>query len=262
MTASEPLILVLTILAVLWFVGVLLNKLNSTPKIRRQAAIRGMEITPYLHVLGLKEYQCNELKAIVSHGDELALKKFLAYYHPRFEELDDYIAGLRKRFLENLGKPLANASDIEKIAAANRIITNDPPAPYDFTVLSNAELRLLLEFGATKGQSVNQDFLKHFGDVNFLENYYAFKQLSPSKNCTLYIPKNHPDRALLDLLAGHGVVLKGRKIELQDRLRILPLDQLNNMARELRIGKTFQSHDHAVENLAKTPGAAILLAMV
>jgi hypothetical protein len=262
MITAEPLFLVLSFLALLWFVGAQLNKVNSPSRIRRRTNAHGTEITPYLHALGLKEYQCNELKAIVSHSDELALKKFIAYYRPGFVELDTYIEALRNRFLENLGKPLAKASDIEKIAAANRLLLNDQPDPYDFTVLSKSEVRVLLEFGAHKGVAVNEEFVQHFGDAQYLENFNAYKQLLRNQGCTLCVPRNDANRSLLDMLASHGVVLKGRRIELKDRLRILSLKQLNDMARELKIRKTFQSHDHAIQTLATAPGSAILLAMI
>ena len=263
MTSAEPLVLVLTTVVVLWFVGARLNKVNSLASNLHTPRSRGTEITPYLHVLGLNEHQCNELKAIVQHNEELALKKFIAYYQPGIEELDRYIDHLRKRFLENLGKPLANASDIEKIAAANRLLLNDQPEPYDFTVLSKSEIRILLEFGSrNKGYAVTKEFIQNFGDAQFLENFNAYKQLMHNQDRTLYIPKKDSSRPLLDMLANNGVVLKGRKIALKDRLRVLPLKQLNDMARELKIRKTFQSHDHAVETLATAPGSAILLAMV
>jgi hypothetical protein len=262
MTSAEPLILVLTVLAILWIVGAQLNKTHPLPAHRPQAKAHGKEITPYLHVTGLQDFQCNELKAIVSHCDELALKKFIAYYRPGIVELDHYIEILHKRFLDNLGKPPASASDIEKIAAANRVLLNDQPEPYDFSVLSKAEVRLLVEFGGYKGRVVNDEFVQRFGDADFIENFAAYKQLLRNRERIMYIPKKDSQRPLLDLLASHGVVLKGRKIELQDRLRILPLNQLNDMARELKLRKTFQSHEHAVQSLAKAPGSAILLAMI
>ncbi len=262
MTSAEPLILVLTFLTLLWIVGAQLSKVSSRYNNRRQKKPHGTEITPYLHVLGLKDYQCNELKAIVDHNDEVALKKFITYYRPGFVELDMYVDTLRKRFLDNLDKPLAKASDIEKIAAANRLIMNDQPEPYDFTVLSKLEVRILMEFGTDKGRAVNEKFVQHFGDDQFLENFTAYKQMLRGSDRTIYVPKKDPNRPLLDLLADQGIVLKGRKIELKDRLRILPLKQLNDMARELKIRKTFQSHDHALQTLAKTPGSAILLAMI
>ncbi|KPJ94978.1 MAG: hypothetical protein AMJ53_03975 [Gammaproteobacteria bacterium SG8_11] len=261
MTAAEPLFLVLTFLTLLWFVGAWLSKINALPPDNSRINSYGTEILSYLHVSGLKEYQCSELKAIVSHNDELALHKFIAYYRPGIIELDKYIDALRRRFLENLGKTVTTATDIEKIAAANRILLNDQPQPYDFSILSKSEIRILLEFGAGKGQAVNDEFVEKFGDAQFLENFNAYKQLLRGHNRTLYIPKKDPNRNLVDLLAEHGVIKRGRKIELQDRLRILPLKQLNDMARELKIRKTFQSHEHAVQTLATVPGSAILLAM-
>lgn len=261
MIIPEPLFLVLTVLTVLWFVGAQLRKIHSHDSNQRPRKPIGTEITPYLHVTGLEEYQCNELKAIVTHNEELALKKFITYYRPGIVELDMYIDVLRKQFLDNLVKPLSKASDIEKIAAANRLLLNNQPEPYDFSVLSKSEIRLLVEFGKDKGLAVNEEFVQKFGDAQFLENYTAYKQLLRGADRTLYIPKQDSNRALLDMLAEQGVVSKGRKIELKDRLRILPLKQLNDMARELKIRKTFQSHDYAVESLAKVPGSAILLAM-
>lgn len=262
MTSAEPLLLVLSVLAILWIVGAQLNKSHPLPAHRPQPKAHGKEITPYLHVTGLQDFQCDELKAIVSHCDELALKKFIAYYRPGIVELDHYIDILHKRFLDNLAKPPANASDIEKIAAANRVLLSDQPDPYDFIILSKPEVRLLVEYGQQKGRVVDEEFVQRFGDANFVENFAAYKQLLRSRERTLYIPKKDSQRPLLDQLASRGVVLKGRKIELQDRLRILPLSQLNDMARELKLRKTFQSHEHAVQSLAKAPGSAILLAMI
>ena len=260
MSSTEPLLLVLAVLALLWFVGAQLNKLNATTG--SQPTARGEQITPYLHVTGLQDYQLEELKAIVQHGDESTLTKFIAYYRPALLELDSYIQQLRMRFLDNLGKPPESATDIEKIAAANRLLLNDSPEPYDFNQLSKSEVRILLEHGEHKGRHVNDEFVQRFGDAQFVENFSAYKQLLRNQPYTLYVPKRDPNRPLLDLLAKTGVVSKGRRVQLQDRLRIMPLAQLNDMARELKIGKIFQSHEHAVEALAKVPGSAILLAMV
>lgn len=231
-------------------------------KIPQPRPARGKEITPFLHVLGLKDIQVQELKAIVQHGDENALTKFSAYYHPGFIELDYYIAVLRKRFLENLGKPVHNASEIEKIAATNRTLFNDQPSPFDLTVLDTAQLKNIYEFEGEKGLFVNREFVRSFGDDKFLENYTNYKQLYRSYAYTFYAPKSDPRRPLLDMLADQQILLKGRKIDLHYRLSILQLDQLNQIAHELNLSDTFQNRKDAIQALAKIPGSAILLAMI
>lgn len=262
MTKTEPLLLVLAVLILLWFIGLRLNKIKLPANNNKQVGQRGIEILPFLHVLGLQDYQCSELKAIAEHGDEPALRKFITYYRPGFVELDQYIAILHNRYLKNLSKSLAEASEIEKIAAANRTLINDSPEPYDFNLLSKAELRLLYEFSGEKNRILNSQLVQNFGDTHFIENFESYRQLLRERIYTLYIPKKNSRRPLLDLLANSGVVLKGRRIELKDRLGILSLEQLNDMAKELKINKVFQSHKNAVEILSQVPGSAILLAML
>ena len=262
MEGVASLLLVLITITVLWIVGRQLAKIpareNSTGKPRS----RGIEIQPFLYATGLKDYQANELRAIIDYGDELALSKFIAYYHPGFVELDQYLLRLRQRFSENLGKPLILASEIEKIAATNRTLFNDQPEPFDFTILTKSEFRLLLEFTSDQGRFINQEFMQQFGDTRFLEHFNEFKQLWHINSRTQYIPKNDAHRPLLDMLSANGTVLRGRKIDLQQRLSVLRLDQLNEMARELKLRQSFESLDKATQALSQIPGSAILLAMI
>ena len=263
MTNAEPLILVLTVLALLWFFGWWLNKIQSLPNNNRYSNPRGEEITPYLHVLGLNESQRNELKAIINDGEQATLAKFIAYYRPGFDELDKYIGTLRKRYLEILDKPIAKATEIQKIAAICRIALDGQPQPFNFGMLSKDELRSLYEYNPQIDRRLNKEFIKKFGDIQFMENFNVYKQLISEKSgSTLYVSKTDSCRLLLEMLANNGVVLRGRRIELNDRLRVLKLEQLNNMAKELKIRKTFQSIEIAVQTLAQVPGSAILLAMI
>jgi len=263
MTTSAPLYVVLTVLILLWTAGWLLNRIQSKSSNSRENIPHGTKITPYLHVSGLNESQCNELKAILNHADSAILLKFIAYYQPHFLELDRYIGTLREKYLEILGKPLEKATEIEKIAAATRITLDNQPYSFDFGLLTRTELRTIYEYNPVKQRSLNEKFVKDFGDTNFLENFNAYKQLLTSDaGNTVQVTKTEPHRALLETLANNGVVRRGRRIELKDRLRVLTLEQLNNMAKELKINKIYQSHENAVQGLAEIPGSAILLAMI
>ena len=263
MTNTEPLLLILMVFTLLWLIGWQLNKLKSHPNVRDNNPV-GLEVSPYIHVLGLNESQCNELKAILEHADHATLTKFIAYYRPRFIELDQYISTLRKKYLETLAKPVDRATEIEKIAAVTRVATDNPPQPFDFGLLTKSELRVLYEYNPENSPCLNKDLVQKLGDIDFIENFKAYKQLVTSETgtTTVFVAKNDSRRVVLELLANNGLIRRGRKIELKDRLRVLSLDQLNKMAKELKIAKIFQTHESAVQSLAQVPGSAILLAMI
>lgn len=264
MITSEPLFIVIAVLTVLWFVGWLLNKIQSkSSSYSGQSPHNGVEISPYLHVMGLNESQCNELKAILEHGDNATLVKFIAYYRPRFIELDYYIDSLRKKYLQVLNKPVEKATEIEKIAAVNRVPLDNQPHDFDFDSLTKAELRTIYDFNPGFDSALDEQFIKIFGDIDFLENFKVYTQLMKnSDGVTVFVTKKDPQRPVMEMLTANGVVRRGRRIELKDRLRILSLEQLNKMAKELKIQKIFQTHENAVNSLAQVPGSAILLAMI
>lgn len=215
-----------------------------------------------MHIVGLDKNQENEFTAIFEHGDERAMTKFLAYFKPRLVEIDTYLEESRKQFINNLGKSLSNASEIEKIAAANRVLLSDQPAPYNFNLLTKSQIRTLLEINPQQRSLLNHELIEKLGAEEFLENFESLEQLSRERAIVLHVPNNDNRRALLELLAKSGIVRRGRKIPLRERLSVLQLQQLNDMAKELKLEQTFKTREHATQTLSEIPGAAILLAMI
>jgi len=59
-----------------------------------------------------------------------------------------------------------------------------------------------------------------------------------------------------------GLVLQGRKIELHDRLLVLTINQLKDIAVELKISTDFKGKDDALEAIVKLLGSSVRLAMI
>jgi hypothetical protein len=262
MEGIAPLLLVIATITLLWLLGHFLTKEQASVATPVTKKTSGVEVSERLHAVGLSENQVNELKAIVSDGDQTTLSKFLAFYKPGLLEIDQYIASLRERYHDNLAKPAGEASEIERIAASNKLLLTDQPEPYDFKQLSKAEIRTLLEIHPKTNGILTREFFDQFGEEQFWENFETYGALYRDHPVTVFVPKKDELRPLLESLAQKGVVQQGRKIHLRDRLGVLELSQLNQMAQELKLERQFITRDEATQTLAEIPGSAILLAMV
>ena len=264
MDNNNPLALVLITIIILWVIGKLLARAQI--KIEATSArsqIRGVKLGNQLHVSGLSDSNLQTLKSIILSRDIKMLSYFIAYYKPTFIKLEECISTLRTRFNAFLAKPLDNASEIEKIAAANRVLLADQPKRYNFSALNRAELRNLYEFDEKKQRQINYEFIAKFGgDHNFMDLFNLYVKLRSNANQVQYIPKTNELRNTVENLVNSGIAIQGRKIPLNERLSVLSISQLNEIAGELKITESYISKDEATDAIAKIPGSAILLAMI
>ena len=260
----SPLMLVIVTVVTLWIFGKFLArasvKIDATnPK----KQIRGIKIGNQLHVVGLNDVSLELLKDILISKDIKRLSFFVSFYKPTFVELEESVTTLRTRFNSFLGKPIKESSEIEKIAAANRVLISDQPKRYNFGALNRAELRQLYQFESKNQRQINYDFITKFGgNDDFMDQFRLFNELKRGAQFAQYIPKESKHRSTLESLVKSGLVLQGRKIELQDRLSVLTISQLKDIAQELKISVDFKSKDEALETIAKLPGSSVRLAMI
>lgn len=256
-----PLLIVLVSLTVLWVLGKLFSRANRQSEEVLTTKLRGTNVYPHMHVVGLNEHGIQELKSLIEAKDIENLSIFIALKKPTFVELDNYIDTLRARFMTILNKPLKAATDIEKITATSTIDISNTPKGYDFSQISKSELRTLIEHDQKTRRVINHEFISRFGEARFMETFNVYKQLSSEIPVTLLVAENEPNRRQLDIMVKTGLALQGRKIPLQDRLSVLKYTDLRNMAKELKLDKDFKRRADATAALAEIPGSAILLAM-
>lgn len=257
-----PIIIVSITFALLWVIGLYLTqkqKNDAGPSVAEK--IRGTMVTPGLSVIGLNENNITELRTLLNTGDEKNLSVFIALKKPTFVELENYINSLRMQFTQLLNKPIQQATEIEKITAANHVELINPPRGYDFESLNKTELRLLLEHDTKKRRNINQEFITKFGDTDFIRNFETYAEISGETPVTLLVARGEKYREQLEIFVQTGIALQGRKIPLQDRLSVLKFSQLREMGQELKLTTEFKRRSEATQALAEIPGAAILLAM-
>ena len=256
-----PLLIVIATYTLLWTLGKLLSRASRHSEEQRTSKVRGTQVFPHMHVVGLNENGVEELKSLIESKDIDSLSTFIALKKPGFVELDNYIDTLRQRFMLILNKPVQAATDIERITAVSTIDTANTPNGYDFSQISKSELRTLIEHDPKSRRVINHEFMNRFGDARFMETFSVYKQLSSEFPVTLLLAEDEQNRRELEVMVKTGIAMQGRKIPLQDRLSVLKYTQLRNMAKELKLDKDFKRRSDATAALAEIPGAAILLAM-
>jgi len=264
MQGTDPLLLVFVAVVSLWILGKFLTRASSKiESYNPKKQIRGVKIGNQIHVVGLNEKSLDVLKELLINKNVKELSFFIAFYKPSFVELDECVTTLRTRFASFLGKPVSEASEIEKIAAANRVLLSDQTRRYNFAGLNRAELRLLYQLEVKNQRQINYDFITKFGGhEDFIEKFKLFVELQESSKSAQLISADSNRRADVEALVDLGLVLRGRKIELRDRLSVLSITQLKDIALELKVNIDFKSKADALITIANLPGSAVYLAMI
>ena len=200
---------------------------------------RGRMLVNGLSVTGLDERAMQQLKQLISQNDVAALTTFLAFNRPGFVELNDFI------------KQAQNSA-----AEGNN---NTAPAGLRLAALTESEKEILLAPKENASRLISREFISRFGGQDFSTNFTHYAAREPS--ITLHVPPFDPDRKIMEALAKSGIARKGRHIPLAQRLTVLKMSQLRQMAKDLNLDKKFSRKQEATEILADVPGAAVLLSM-
>ncbi|WP_455211083.1 hypothetical protein [Kaarinaea lacus] len=265
----NPLYLVGLSIVSLWLIGKGLarasKRISNVQSLRRRAQIlkkSSIEIVPGLHVGGLDERLTNELSALITRKDELKTAIFLAIHRPIFYEIEDFIDKMREQFTFLVGVNADEASEFDKISAANSLQIPQHPQTFRFTKLNRSELRMLYEYDPDTPQVIDQELIEKFGGLLFLENFIMYDHLCLEIPAIFHIPKDNELRRLFETFTKTGLALHGKDIPLQDRLHVLNLEQLQDLAKEVKIEREFQNKADAAAALAEIPSSSVLLSTI
>ncbi len=269
MPALSPLYLVGFSIVSLWLLGKGLarasKRISNVQSLRRRAQIlkkSSIEIVHGLHVGGLDEARSNELLSLMNRKDELKTAIFLAVHRPIFYEIEDFIDKLRDQFIFLVGVNHDEASEFDKISAANSLQIPQHPQTFRFNRLNRSELRMLYEYDPDTAPVIDKALIDKFGGLLFLENFIMYDHLCLEVPAIFHIPKGNELRRLFETFKRTGLALQGKDIPLQDRLYVLNLEQLRELAHELKLQRDFKTKAEATEELAKIPSASVLLATI
>jgi len=263
----NPLLLVALSLVILWLVGKGLarasKRLTNVRSLKRRAQIlkkTSVEIMPGLHVGGLDERLTKELSSIIDKKDELKVAIFLAIHRPIFYEIEDFIDKLREQFTYLVGANVEEASEFDKISAANSLQIPQHPQSFRFNKINRSELRLLYECDPDIPPVIDKTFIETFGGLLFMENFIMYDHLCLQQPAIFHIPKDNELRRLFETFVKTGLALQGKDIPLEERLHVLNLDQLQDLAKEVKLEREFKNKNEAAAALAAVPSASVLLA--
>jgi len=262
MVENTPLLLIAASIVGFWIIGKILTR--SYRRFQRLQVNRfsGTKVIDHFHINGIDNAKIEKLVELIRGKNETRLASFIAKERPKFEEIEDYLKRMRQEYHNSFPNGFEYASDLDKAQALAKMHHVDQPKLFKFDTLSQQELRSLVEYDSGGKRHLNHDFFEKFGEEEFIENFRVYALLADELPVTMHIEKDHKFRAQLEALAKGSMVLRGRKIHLRDRLNVLDLKQLKEMAKELKIDREYDSRQDAADKLAEIPGSAVLLAMI
>ncbi len=260
-----PLIIIMGVIIALLAVQRLLTRIE--PKADRQSLPpnpppqrpRGRVLANGLSVVGLDERGVERLKKLIQEKEITALTTFLAFNRPSVVELDLYLQLARAQLLVSLPEA---ADQMPPKTLSNLVAEYAPPPPpagVQFEPLSAEERQQALIFDPKSQRLITRELMSRFGGHDFITHFEHY--CSRDKSVSLHVSPFAPGRKALETLAKSGIASKGRHIPLSQRLTVLKMSQLRQMAKDLNYDKKFVRKQEATEILATVPGAAILLSM-
>ncbi|MFV2057809.1 MAG: hypothetical protein ACC707_15185 [Thiohalomonadales bacterium] len=262
MENQTPLLLIALVLSGFWVIGKILNRSYRSVKTVIATETRGTKIFPGFHITDIETPDIDILVNLLRSKDEDAVCIYLSKYRPIFVELDDFLDTLYEQFKRKLTKGYEFSTEHDKSSAISFLNLENGPDCIRFNTITQPMLRSLIEYRRHRKRALNRTFFEKFGDKDTMKNLQVYVHYQQDLPVTMHIPKNHEDRSALENLVASDLALKGRKIHLRDRLNVLTLNELTDMARELKIEKSFSDINTAANTLAEIPGSAVLLAMI
>lgn len=264
MQGQLPLIIVIISIAILWALGRYFSRLsqNLAVVVPPAAVPNGKIFADGLHIADMSNVLIKEFQDTISQQDENDLVYFLARYRPNLVELEEFLEDLRSQYFTLLGKPTNLATEAEKITAVNEVQMDAAPMCINIDALNKAEWRSLIEKSLKTNHLIDNDFMERFGGKTFMDNFQVYTQLVNNQPITIHATADHQHRRQLERFVETGIAQQGRKIPLKERLEVLSISQLKDMAKDLKITTDFNTKSEAAEVLAQMPGSAVHLSMI
>jgi hypothetical protein len=247
MISTTPLMIVLASLLSLFALQQLLKRIHTAPPPVDAKPVpnapplaRGRLLQEGLSVVGLDQRAMSQLQTLIAEADVSALTTFLAFNRPAFIELNHALSQTQNSAEDTTAK-----------------ITL--PAGMQLETLSQYARRQLLSYDLKSTRLITRGLMARFGGHEFQHHFVQYA--AREKKVTLHIPPFDPNRKIMETLAQSGIACKGRLIPLSQRLTVLKMGQLRQIAKDLKLDKKFTRKKDAAQFLADTPGSAVLLSM-
>jgi len=192
-----------------------------------------------------------EIKALSDRKDELRLALLCAVYQPTIDQLSVLTQQLRQSpNTQNKGKTANHQPPRSKDNFPVRLTTES---------FNQQDLQFIREHEEKTHKLINKDFIEKFGDTLFMENFIMYEHLCRIGSKVFHIPPKNELRKLFEMFAKTGIALRGKAIPIGERLRILNQAELESIADDLTLNRTFNTVDQAISILAKLPQTPVHL---
>jgi len=205
-----------------------------------------------LHIDGLTTSHRLELKELIKKKDKLRLAIFFAANQPIFQEVESLLERIQGQQALEYNK-LANI-----ISDSKNTLNNNQPEKC--SSLTQSDIHSILAHNKSNRKFINKDFILKFGNLFFMENFIMYNHLCRINPAIFHIPLNSELRRMFETFVKTGLAIQGYSVALEDRLHILNLKQLQAIANEININKTFSTVHEAAVTLAKAPMSVVRLA--
>lgn len=240
--------------ALLWSIGKLLSRVRG-PVLHSSSVrqpVTGNSDLGGLHVSGISYPLVEEFNTLADKKDMLQLAVNIAIHQPSVQEVGEIV-----RSAETLNEDLQMnlAQDSAFLGMAQSDSTSE-----SLRTLNQDDLRSICIHYKQPRKLINQDFISMFGNLLFMENFIMYSHLSRSGHAVFNIPKDSELRQMFETFVTTGLAVHGRSIAIADRLHILNLQELQEMADQLGLQRVFDSVGEAAAALAANPHVSVRLA--
>lgn len=259
MSNPAPLLIIVGTIAFLILIQQLLHWLGAS---QASAITKPARLAPRgrlfsgLTVSGLNPQEIHRLRELIIAGDLPKLTTFLALHKVSVVELDKFLQQAKHKALATRPQGRGKIRQIILKTLIGSSSLSNAPAGIRFDILNNDEHLQVLSHESKNPRIITYDFMQRFGAEDFQRHFSEYNKYK--KPLILNIPGNDPKRPLFEKLVESGIAEKGHNISLAQRLTLLSLKQLQQMAKDLNLKRELNSKTEAVKALTAIPGARVL----
>lgn len=265
MSSPAPLLIIVGTIAVLMLIQQLLSRIGASAtgvasnNAEPDSPVAHGQLFSGLTVSGLKPQEINRLQELIIAGDLPELTIFLASHKASVPALDHFLEQTRHKLLATRPQGSEGISDITLKPLFDPSVLPEVLSVIHFDALDDDDHLHLLSYEPKGPRMISRDFMLPFGVHTFQHNFSEYSKYK--KPVILSIPGDDPQRPMFEKLAESGIAEKGRDISLSQRLTLMSLTQLQQMADDLNLNLKLSNKAEAVTALADIPGSRVLFSL-
>lgn len=265
MSSPAPLLIIVGTIVILILIQQLLSRsgMDATAAVsdngKSGSRISSSQLFSGLTVNGLNAQEINRLQELIIAGNLPELAIFLVFHKASVPELDRFLEQVRHKLLAIRSQGSGGINQTTLKTLLDPSILPKPPAGIRFDVLNDDDHLHVLSFEPKSPRIITRDFMLRFGAHTFQRHFLLYSQYK--KPVLLNIPDDDPKRPMFEKLAESGITEKGSKIGFSQRLTLLSLKQLKQMAKDLNLNLPLSNKAEAIKSLANIPGSRVLFSL-